>query len=259
MRVISLSSGSKGNATLVETDGVALLVDCGLSLKALADRLVKAGLEPDDTLTRIAGVLVTHSHADHVCGLRPLLKRHPDIPIYANSMTAETIETECKIPSDVFACFENGQTFALGPFAIKAFSIPHDTSDPVGYLLKADIAYFHGTDIGSPLDSVGVNLAEAEFATLESNHDPVMLHNSGRPPAIIQRIYGPRGHLANDQAAELVRRFASPRLKRIALAHLSHDCNVPHLAENEVRGALKKIGREDVVVKVLSQDIPVEL
>lgn len=259
MRVVSLSSGSKGNATLVEADGVALLIDCGLSLKSLLGRLETAGRNPEEVLSRLAGVLVTHSHTDHVSGLKPLLKKCPDLPIYANSMTAETIEADCKLPSDVFACFENGQTFELGSFAIKPFSIPHDTSDPVGYLLKADLTYFHGTDIGSPLDSIGVNLAEAELATLESNHDPVMLHHSGRPPAVIQRIYGPRGHLANDQAADLVRRFASPRLRCLALAHLSHDCNVPHLAENEMRGALKSIGREDVVVKVLSQDIPVEL
>lgn len=259
MRVVSLSSGSKGNATLVEADGVALLVDCGLSFKALEERLALASFDPAETFARLKGVLVTHSHVDHVSGLRPLLKKFPDLPVYANSMTAETIEAECRLNEEAFVCFENGQTFELDPFEIKPFSIPHDTSDPVGYLLKADVTYFHGTDIGSPLDSIGVNLAEAELATLESNHDPVMLLRSGRPPSVIQRIYGPRGHLANDQAADLVRRFASPRLKRLALAHLSHDCNAAHLAENEMRGALKTIGRSDVVVKVLSQDVPVEL
>ena len=30
----------------------------------------------------------------------------------------------------------NGQEFEIGPLVINPFSIPHDTSDPVGYLVK---------------------------------------------------------------------------------------------------------------------------
>jgi len=119
--------------------------------------------------------------------------------------------------------------------------------------------YFHGTDIGMPLDSIGVKLAEADVATLESNHDPVMLRTSGRAPSLIQRIAGPRGHLANDQACELVRRFASPKLKRLGLAHLSGDCNAPHVAECAMRAMLDGMRRTDVVLKVLMQDEVVEL
>ena len=86
--------------------------------------------------------------------------------------------------------------------------------------------------------------------------NPVMLWRSGRPQSLIQRIAGPRGHLSNDNAGELVRRFASPRLRRLALAHLSRDCNAPHLAERAVREALHEAARDDVELKVLSQDEP---
>ena len=119
--------------------------------------------------------------------------------------------------------------------------------------------YFHGTDIGTPLDSIGIKLAEADVATLESNHDPVMLRTSGRAPNLIQRISGPRGHLANEQACDLVRRFASPKLKRLALAHLSRDCNSPHLAEGAMRDTLAEMGRADICLRILSQDEVVEL
>ena len=111
-------------------------------------------------------------------------------------------------------------------------------------------SYFHGTDIGTPLDSVGLKLAEAEVATLESNHDPVMLRTSRRPPSLVQRIAGPRGHLSNDQACELVRKFASPRLRKLYLAHLSHQCNAAHLAIEAMKGTLREIGREDVELEV---------
>ncbi len=254
MRVASLASGSKGNAYIVEQDGEALLIDCGLCLKTLRMRLrellSKSG---DGCVPNLCGVLLTHSHSDHAAGLRPLLSKH-GVPVYANVMTAEATAIQERIDDSAFVCFENGQSFDVGPFEVSAFSIPHDTSDPVGYLVRGTSVYFHGTDIGMPLDSVGLKLAEADIATLEANHDPVMLRTSGRPPSLIQRIAGPRGHLSNDDAGDLVRRFASPRLSRLALAHLSRDCNAPHLALEAVRSALEEVGRADVLLKVLSQD-----
>ncbi|MBQ6136754.1 MAG: MBL fold metallo-hydrolase [Kiritimatiellae bacterium] len=238
MRIVPIASSSKGNAYVVEHDGAALLIDCGVPYRMLK------GIEVD-------AVLVTHSHSDHISGLETLLRRR-DVPVYANVMTAESVAASAHVDDGAFVCFENGQTFGIGPFSITPFSVPHDTSDPVGYLVRADgVTYFHGTDIGSPLDSIGVKLAEADIATLESNHDPVMLRTSTRPPSLKQRIAGPRGHLSNDQACDLVRRFASPRLRRLMLAHLSHECNTPGLALDAMRAVLAEIGRPDVEVEVL--------
>ncbi len=79
-----------------------------------------------------------------------------------------------------------------------------------------------------------------------------MLRQSGRPPYLIQRIAGPRGHLSNDQACELVRKFASPRLRKLYLAHLSHQCNAVHLAVEAMRETLQEIGRTDVELEVAS-------
>ncbi len=250
MRIASIASGSKGNAYLVEQAGEAVLIDCGIPFKTLKARIESlcGGVMP-----RIHGVLVTHSHRDHVSGLKPLTGKC-DIPVYANSMTAESTACQEKLDGSLFACFENGQPFAAGPFEVTAFSIPHDTSDPVGYIVRGETVYFHTTDAGVPLDSIGAKLSLADIATLESNHDCEMLRASGRPHDLIRRIAGPRGHLSNDESADLVRRFASPRLKRLALAHLSQDCNSPHLAEAAARDALREAGFGDVALSVLSQE-----
>lgn len=267
MNVIPLASSSKGNAYLVEHEGTVILIDCGLSYRELRKRIDAKlcssafNLQPSTCLDMIQAVLITHSHGDHVDGLCTFLKKH-DVPVYANMMTAETIIADKGIPEDSFVCFENGQEFEIGPLVINPFSIPHDTSDPVGYLVKGSRirdqgsgaeceCYFHGTDIGTPLDSIGVKLHEATIATLESNHDPVMLRTSGRAPCLIQRIAGPRGHLANCEAAELVKKFASPRLKKLMLAHLSQDCNIPRFAEETMRETLAEMRREDIELEVL--------
>ena len=241
MIVRPIASSSKGNAYVVEQDGEALLIDCGISCRCL-----RKAVDP----AIVKAVLVTHNHTDHVGGLRVLLE-HYDIPVYANAMTAEATAAQEKLDDSAFVCFENGQEFEIGPFRVSPFSVPHDAADPVGYLVRTDLTYFHGTDIGTPLDSIGVKLHEADIATLESNHDLSLLNCSARPECLKQRIRGERGHLSNDQAAALVRRFASPRLRRLFLAHLSHECNAPHIAERTMRETLTAMGRTDIALEVI--------
>ncbi len=67
-----LASGSKGNAAVVEdaATGEGLLVDCGVTAKALIERCEQAGFDP----LRLRAVLVTHDHSDHVKGLGVALR-----------------------------------------------------------------------------------------------------------------------------------------------------------------------------------------
>ena len=116
------------------------------------------------------------------------------------------------------------------------------------------ITYFHGTDIGMPLDSIGVKFSAADVATLESNHDPVLLRKSARPESLKQRIWGPRGHLSNEQACELVRKFAAAKLRKLNLAHLSHECNAPHIASAAMMETLEEMNRRDIALDILAQD-----
>ena len=255
MKVVSLASGSKGNAYLVESGGRLLLIDCGISCRTLAERMRRTGFD----LSALIGVAVTHNHHDHIDGLPMLHRKMPDVPVFANLMTAEAATaTNREVPEDMFTLFENGQEFELGPFAVHPFSIPHDVPDPVGFLVKADgKTYFHATDLGMPLKSVGFKLREADVATLESNHDVTLLRRSGRHISLIQRIAGNRGHLSNYQAAEMVEEFAGEKLRKLFLAHLSQDCNVPHLALKETGEALARRGlAAKVDVETLEQFAP---
>lgn len=239
MIIRPIASSSKGNAYLVGHEGAALLIDCGVPFKKLKEFAFDS-------------VLITHNHFDHVSGLKGLLNQR-DVTIYANQMTAEATAACVQIPEESFVFFENDQSFEIGPFTVAPFPIPHDAADPVGYLIKAgDETYFHGTDIGEMLDSIGKKLGEADYATLESNHDPIMLHTSGRPRALKGRISGPRGHLSNDDAAEAVKKFCrNGKLKKLYLAHLSGECNAPHLAEKCMKEALDAVGLKDVELEII--------
>ena len=71
MRVRVLSSGSKGNTTYIESNNTKLLIDCGNTCKYVTSKLKEMGIEGND----LDAILVTHTHVDHVKGLKVFLKK----------------------------------------------------------------------------------------------------------------------------------------------------------------------------------------
>ena len=66
MKACVLASGSKGNCTYIETNKLKFLVDAGPSCSYIERSLRSIGVEPDD----IDFIFLTHTHVDHVAGLR---------------------------------------------------------------------------------------------------------------------------------------------------------------------------------------------
>ena len=70
---------------------------------------------------------------------------------------------------------------------------------------------------------------------LESNYDIDMLEQGSYPFMLKQRIVVPRDILSNAMAAELIAKYATPKLKRLFLCHLSAHNNTAQLAEEAVK------------------------
>ena len=90
MRVISLGSGSSGNALLVEAGPqgrTKVLIDAGFSGRILTQRLRQAGVSP----TQLTGILVTHEHIDHILGLPYMMKYHR-LPVITDPLTINAIQ-----------------------------------------------------------------------------------------------------------------------------------------------------------------------
>ena len=77
MRFVSLGSGSRGNATLIESGDTRLLLDCGFAARELERRLARLDVEPDS----LNGILVTHEHQDHIQGVGVMARRYR-IPVW---------------------------------------------------------------------------------------------------------------------------------------------------------------------------------
>ena len=61
MKFYVLASGSQGNSTFIDFNGVGVLIDCGISKRQLTKCMNECGYE----LNQIDYVLLTHDHSDH--------------------------------------------------------------------------------------------------------------------------------------------------------------------------------------------------
>ncbi len=266
-----LGSGSAGNCAYLETAETRVLVDAGFSPRQIRLRLAEIGRTPEN----LTAILITHEHSDHISGLLGLADKL-QIPVYCNRDTQDAtiwalksrLAAKKKTGSDVenadylkakidWRLFQTGDRFELNDLLIETFSIPHDASDPVGFLLRTprgNIGF--ATDLGHTTKLVLERIRAANVLVLESNHDVKMLQECPRRSwSLKQRILGRHGHLSNVAAAETAAQIMSAGLRQIYLAHLSGECNKPEIAEHVMAEQLHHIGASHVQLAIAAQDV----
>jgi len=236
----SLASGSSGNALLLASGGTRVLVDMGLSQRRLRSGLKSVGLAPEE----VSAVLLTHTHTDHFSTAAVGFCLDHSIPVYSAEENlrhlARTMHGFRQLGAADLLRPLDGAVVEIGGVAVESFEVPHDSHGrALGFRLtlgptRRRRVVAVATDLGHmPADCLS-GFIDADAVVLESNHDPEMLRASGRPWDLIERIAGPRGHLANEAAAdalaEIVGRSHPGRVASVVLAHLSRDCNTPQLA-----------------------------
>ena len=245
-----LGSGSAGNSALVATDHCRILVDGGLSARQLVRRLEQCGITP----AQLDGVLLTHEHGDHVCGLEVLCRKF-HVPIYCNRLTAEAIRCGALGEHRNWRLFQTGSDFNICDIHVQTFPVPHDAVDPVGYAFHSgESALGFITDLGYATKTVVERLRKVHTLVIETNHDEKMLQDDPhRPWPVKQRIQSRHGHLSNAAAAAVVEQLLPGKLERVVLGHLSRDCNTPELAAGAIRTMLAERGRAEIEVHCASQ------
>ena len=244
LRAAVLGSGSGGNAVVVESDGFRVLIDAGFSCKELERRMRLRGIAPET----ISGVLLTHEHEDHIRGVDRFARKHK-LPVFLTAGTMlGTVLGEEVVPRTVR--IESGRPFEVGPFAVEAFSIPHDAREPVGFVLQDRAGRRLGLagDIGCRTQLAWGRLADLDCLLLETNHDLEMLRSGPYPWALKQRVAGRHGHLSNREAADGLPELLADRLRFVVLYHLSRTNNLPALAGAEVAETLAREGSAAEIV-----------
>ncbi|HXL38441.1 MAG TPA: MBL fold metallo-hydrolase [Ktedonobacteraceae bacterium] len=277
MRVVSLGSGSSGNALLIEAGPngrTKILVDAGFSERVLRERLRAMRV----SLSQIQSILITHEHADHILGLASIIERYAT-PVIADPRTLAAIEQVftagiLRSESGALVSLDSnegidptepvlvgnmsnnhsvgnhsielavGTRCVLGDIEVVSFPVSHDAVAPCGYLLSAG-----GCRVCVVIDSGEVTstmleaMNQADLLILESNHDRERLLRGPYPYSLKQRILSSTGHLSNDQAAEAVlRTWRTDAVRWLWLSHLSRTNNTPKIAMNNMQSRIQTAG-----------------
>jgi len=236
LKIVSLASGSKGNATLILSDKTALLVDVGLSYSKLNSELRDFGF----CVSSLEGIVITHEHADHIKGIERVSK---ECNIYAHRLTKEAIlkrekaiETKCFIDVDDYM-----SGFLIGDIFVQPFRTSHDAAYPLAYTFVCGNARVSVlTDTGTVTKEIFDNIKDSEAILIEANHDRNMLINGPYPYPLKKRILSDEGHMSNCMCSKVVEKLAEYGItKKILLGHLSENNNIPGIAYDEVCGVLK--------------------
>ncbi|SDA19153.1 Phosphoribosyl 1,2-cyclic phosphodiesterase [Ruminococcus sp. YE71] len=233
-RIYPLFSSSKGNCIYLGDAHAGIMIDCGVSFKRASEAMSANGLP----LEAVKAVFVTHTHSDHVSGLKTLVKKL-GVPLYAQADNIASLMSGGKLPDGADCRTLNGSVSVEG-FTVVPFVTPHDCEASCGYRVVFPDGKTAAvcTDLGRVTEEVRTGIIGCELVMIESNYDPDRLRTCSYAPYLKQRIAGECGHLSNPDCGRMLAELAQNGTRHFVLGHLSEESNTPELAERSAKNAL---------------------
>lgn len=257
LNIYTLSSGSKGNATYIQSNKSGLLIDCGLSRKTLLERM--DAMEIDASC--VTAVILTHEHTDHLKGIR-LACDYFCAPLYLTAQTHRCLRDKKDLLPSIkeIRTFEAGSTLQIGDLSIRTFSTSHDAIDPIALRIENEgEAVGFATDLGKINPVAQRHLSGCDYLFVEANYDENLLRNSSRPEYLKRRILGERGHLCNDDTLNALESLVGEKTRFLTLGHLSDECNSHELVNELFAKKLIDLKRKEITLNTARADRPMSL
>ncbi len=232
MDFFTLASSSAANCAFVKAGDTAVLLDAGLSALNIEKTLSEQG----ENAAKLAAILITHEHTDHIAGAARLAQKF-GVPIYASPKTWAALPFADELPRSLKHDFS--YDLRIGDITFDFCKTSHDATQPVGMVLEAEgkrLAYV--TDTGTVTRGMLHSLHDLDGLVIEANHDRQMLMQGPYAPFLKRRVLGDKGHLANVQTARLVAYLLGQKVCPVMLAHLSETNNTPEVAYQTVLPAV---------------------
>lgn len=251
MRASVLASGSKGNSTYIETKESKILVDIGMTCLYIETKLKKLAVDPKE----IDAIILTHTHVDHVNGLKVFVKKY-NTKVYLTDKMLKDIKEIFDLQN--YELIEND--FSIKDLNIEVFKTSHDASDSNGYIFnESNKSLVYITDTGYINRKYKEKLSNKNIYIMESNHDIKMLQEGKYPYHLKQRILSDRGHLSNEMSSKYLSEFIGDNTKKVILIHLSHENNNPDIALTTLKNKLNEESIKFNNIILSSQDENTEM
>ncbi|HBP25241.1 MAG TPA: ribonuclease Z [Oribacterium sp.] len=257
MRFTSIASGSSGNSSYIGTDHTHVLVDAGVTMKAINQGLHALDLDLSD----VQAIFLTHEHIDHIRAIGTISRKY-QIPVYGTLGTLQEVmlnRTLGDFSTELLQPILPDAVTTVGDLQVTPFSIDHDAADPVGYRIEAEgkrVAV--ATDLGHYDDYIVSHLEDLDAMVVEANHDVRMLSTGPYPMTLKRRILSDHGHLSNESSGHLIDRILNSRVKHVFLGHLSKENNLPELAlktvQQEINASESEFHAVDFDITVAKRD-----
>ena len=238
MKITILASGSKGNSTLIETENKNILIDVGLPLSNLEKRLER-------NMPKIDILIITHTHIDHIKGIKSILKKQKPIIYTLENNLEEKIEDTNLITHE--------KTYEEDELIINLFELSHDVPCLGVYLKEKDNELIYITDTGYIKEKLLKKYKNKTIYIIESNYEEEMLISGNYPFYLKQRIRSDRGHISNEDTCRYLKTLIGDKTKYICLAHLSEENNNPEIVKEKVNNTINELQNKPDRVIICSQ------
>ena len=259
LKFISFGSGSSGNCYYLSTATDAILIDIGVGVRTLKKYAREYGVD----LSLIHNILITHDHADHVKSVG-FVSYEYNVPVWTTQKIHSGIgRNYCvvkKVNAEHVREIEKEKVYQVGEFKVRAFDVPHDSTDCVGFCIEAEgetICII--TDVGNITDRIKEYIGIANHLVIEANYDREMLMSGKYPKFLKERITSGMGHSSNEECAKALVENITAGIKNICLCHLSEENNHPELARKSVDTIMRAHGivpDKDFNLLVLKRTVP---
>ena len=203
------ASGSKGNLYVLKNEKESLLIEAGLPIKKIKEKL-------DFDFSNIKGCILSHEHGDHSKGIKGIMQL--GINVYASKGTANKLELEGHRIKTV----KDKDMFSIGSFNILAFDTNHDCAEPIGFLIQDSLTgkkFLFATDTyyikykfkGIKQMAIECNYSEEQ---LNSNVEKGYINNF-----LAERIK--KSHFSLENLIEFLKANDLSELEKLYLIHLS--------------------------------------
>lgn len=250
MKIQVLASGSKGNCTFLESKGTRILIDVGINYNRIKKALEKIDVDPNT----INGIIISHTHSDHIGGLSSFIKKINTFVFIREELYDEIRKI---IPESNIVIVEE-QSVTIDNLDIKMINASHDVP-AFGFIISdGEKRILYLTDTGYINRKYYKEAENLDAYIIESNHDERMLMDGPYPYILKQRVISDKGHLSNRYTGKFLNKTIGINTKYIVLAHLSENNNTEELALEQIEDELKNNSFKTKII-IAKQHIETEM